>query len=60
MGMSHIVVSLSSDKVKGTQNQGSTGVLIKRCSENMQHIYKRTPMLKANLLNSHFGMCFLL
>ena len=33
------------------QKQPSKSVLRKRCSENMQHIYKRTPMLK-----SHFVM----
>ena len=36
------------------------GVLRKRCSENMQQIYKRTPMPKcdfsATLLKSHFSM----
>ena len=30
------------------QKQPSRGVLIKRCSENMQYIYKRTPMLKCD------------
>ena len=45
------------------QKQPSRGVLKKRCSENMQQIYTRTPMLKcdlqlcfATLLKSHFGM----
>ena len=38
------------------------GVLKKRCSENMQQIYRRTPMpkCKATLLKSHFGMGVLL
>ena len=41
------------------------GVLRKRCSENMQHIYRRIPMPKCdlnywNLLKSHFGMGVLL
>ena len=30
------------------QNQPPRGVLKKRCSENMQQIYRRTPMLKCN------------
>ena len=30
------------------QKQPSTGVLIKRCSENMQQIYRRTPMPKCD------------
>ena len=36
-------------------HQPSQGVRKKRCSENMQQIYKRTPILK-----SHFGMGVLL
>ena len=50
--------------------QPSRGVLKKRCSENMQQIYKRTPMpkcvisiklqSKATLLKSQFGMGVLL
>ena len=31
------------------QKQPSRGVLIKRCSENMQQIYRRTPMPKCDL-----------
>ena len=49
------------------QKQPSRGVLSKRCSENMQQIYRRTPMLKcdfnkvvATLLKSHVGMGVLL
>ena len=41
------------------QKQPSSGVLRKMCSENMSaanFIYRRTPMLKCNLLNSHFDM----
>ena len=30
------------------QKQPSRGVLRKRCSENMQHIYRRTPMPKCD------------
>ena len=30
------------------QNQASRGVLLKRCSENMQQIYKKTPMPKCD------------
>ena len=40
------------------QNHLPRGVLRKRCSENMQQIYRRTP--KATLLKSHFGMGVLL
>ena len=42
--------------------QPSTGVFRKKCCENMQLIYRRTPMPKcdfnkvATLLKSHFGM----
>ena len=40
----------------------SRDVLRKRCSENMQQIYSRTPMSKceATLLKSHFVMSVLL
>ena len=31
------------------------GVLEKRCSENMQQIYRRAPMTKCDF-NTHFGM----
>ena len=31
-----------------SQKQPSRGVFIKRCSENMQQIYRRTPMLKCD------------
>ena len=33
------------------QKQPSRGVLLKRCSEKMQQIYRRTPMPKCDLLN---------
>ena len=50
------------------QKQPPKGVLRKRSSENMQQIYRRTPMLKcdfnkvafATLLKSHFDMGVLL
>ena len=50
------------------QKQLSRGVLRKRCSENIQQTYKRTPMSKCNFnkvakatsLKSHFGMDVLL
>ena len=50
--------------VKDTQQQPPRGVLRKRCSENMQLIYRKSPMPKcdfnivatATLLKSHFGM----
>ena len=34
-----------------TQKQPSRDVLIKRCSENMQQIYRRTPMPKCDFNN---------
>ena len=34
------------------QKQPSRGVLIKRCSENMQQIYRRTPMPKCDFNNA--------
>ena len=39
-----------------TEKQPSTGVLRKRCSENMQQIYRRTPMSKCefNKVALHF------
>ena len=44
------------------QKQPSRGLLRIRSSENIQQVYRRTPMLKcfATLLKPHFGMCFLL
>ena len=45
------------------QKQPSRGVLSKKCSENMHaanFVYRRTPMPKCNLLNSHFDMGVLL
>ena len=40
------------------QKQPSGGVLSKRCSENMQQIYKRTPMPKCNFSYIHLDGCF--
>ena len=42
---------------KAKQKQPPAGVPRKRCSENMQQIYRRTPMSN---LKSHFGMGVLL
>ena len=50
------------------QKQTLRGVLRKRCSENMQQVYRKTPMPKCNfnkvakatLLKLHFGMGVLL
>ena len=48
---------------KNVQKQPSRGVIRKRCSENMQQIYRRKPMqnvisinFKATLLKSLFGI----
>ena len=51
---------------KEREKQPLRGVPRKRCSENMQQMYRRTPMRKcdfnkvATLLKSHFGMGVLL
>ena len=52
---------------KTVQKQPYRGVPRKRCSENVQQIYRRTPMPKCDfnkvakqLLKSHFGMGVLL
>ena len=47
---------------KPLQYQPPRGVLKKSCSENMQQIYRRTPIpkCKATLLKSHFCMSVLL
>ena len=42
------------------QKQSSRGVLRKRCSENMQQIYRRTPMSKCGFNKLHFRMGVLL
>ena len=46
------------------QKQPPKGVSTKRCSENLQQIYRRPPMPKCNFnkvpLQSHFGMGVLL
>ena len=40
---------LSEDRKMGLrEKQPSANVLIKKCSENMQQIHKRTPMLKCD------------
>ena len=42
------------------QKQSARGILRKKCSENKQQIYRRTPMPKRNFLKSHFAMDVLL
>ena len=49
--MIHIIL-ISKASLINTQKQPSRGVLIKRCSENMQQIYKRTPMPKCDFNKS--------
>ena len=44
--MSRIPVQVSWDKVNGTEKQPPIGILIERFSENMQQIYRRTPVPK--------------
>ena len=51
------------DMMLSVQKQPSGGILRKRCSENMQQIYWRTPMLKCDfnkVAKAHFGMSILL
>ena len=48
--------ALNSLYQRGCPKQPSRGVFRKMCSENTQQIYRRTPMLKCDLLNSHFDM----
>ena len=38
------------------QKQLSEGVYKKKCSENIQQIYRRIPVLKWDFNKSHFGM----
>ena len=38
------IILKHSTAIKGIQKQPSRGALRKRCSENMQQIYRRTPM----------------
>ena len=63
------VIHLNFQYQSELQKQPFKGVLRKRCSENMQQFYRRTPMpkgdlqsakCKATLLKSNFGMGFLL
>ena len=42
------------------QKQPSIDVLRERCSENMQQIYRRTPMSKCEFNKLHFSMGALL
>ena len=42
------VISRNNDAVWVKDEQPSRGVLKRRCSENMQQIYRRTPMLKCD------------
>ena len=48
--------------IKVCQKQPSRSVLCKRCSENMQQIYRRTPIPKCDInnLKSHFEIGVLL
>ena len=61
-----IFIILGSKALSNIQKQTSKGVLRKRCSGNIQQIYRRKPMPKcdlskvaATLLKSYFGMCIL-
>ena len=47
-GWNKIAIFLQILKGELMQKQPSRGILRKRCSENMQQIYKRTPMLKCD------------
>ena len=52
----HILIKLTKNLVT-IQKQPSIGVLRNRCSENMQQIYKRTPMQKCDAYG--LGISFL-
>ena len=47
-GKSDFTLKKISSFIKLFQKQPFEGVLKKRCSENMQQIYRRTPMLKCD------------
>ena len=49
-----------SSEICETQKQPFRGVLSKRCSENMQQIYRKTPMQKILKFPCTFGFCYLL
>ena len=50
-------MSLNSLK-SATEKQPPRGILKKRCSENMQQIYRRTPMLKCDFNKAIFRTPF--
>ena len=43
-----VTISTGTTSLKVFQKQPSRGVLQKRCSENMEQIYRRTPMAKCD------------
>ena len=43
-----MILNEKKNKINKKQKQPSIGVLKKRCSENMQLIYRRTPMPKCD------------
>ena len=53
--LSKVMVDAKFYHHQSSQNEPSRGVLIKRCSENMQQIYKRTPILKCGF-NSYISV----
>ena len=60
LSLASIIAQLESALNNLCQRQLSRGVLRKMCCKNIQQIYRRTPMLKSNLLNLHFDMGVLL
>ena len=60
LSLASIIVQLESALNSLYQRQPSRSVLRKMCSENMQQIYRITPMPKCDLLNLHLNMGVLL
>ena len=60
LSLASISVQLESALNSLYQRQPSRGVLRKMCSENVQQIYRITPMPKCDLLNLHLNMGVLL
>ena len=60
LSLASVIVQLESALDSLYQRQPPIGVLREMCSENMQQIYRRTPMPKCDLLNLHFNMGVLL
>ena len=56
----HALAGATSFMNLSVQKQPPRGIPWKKCSENMQQIYRKTPMAKCDFDKSHFGMGVLL